>query len=574
MKNMRFLFVLIISILLPGPKLGLALQPDDTVLVRIDDIEITKSHFEEVYRRNNVEVTLAEPLEVEEYLEMYINFRLKVMEARNLGLDTNEAFIKELNGYRDQLAEQYLEDRDVTEQLVEEAWERSQYDIRASHILMTLDAHAPPEDTLAIYQEIMGVRQRIIDGESFADLAREVSDDPSARDQEATGYRPARRGNAGDLGYFTVFNRDYPLESAAYNTQVGKISMPFRTNFGYHLVKVTDRLPAMGTATVAHIMLMTPPGTAEEELIDKEEKIHDLYDRLRSGEDFGELAKEYSEDRPSAEQNGKMPPFTTNRIVPQFIETINKLQEPGDISQPIKSDFGWHIVKLVERIPPPSYDEAYVDLKQKIQREARSKLGEEAMIERLKKEYGFEDNQEALRAFYDVVDTSIFEGQWDKDKASHLDEQLIRFSTRVFTQQDFANYIYGNQRRQNPRKISNYIYRLYKQFVDEVILAYEKAQLEEKYPEFKKVMKEYHDGILLFEITDQKVWSKATADTTGLKTFFEENKSHYQADSLSEVRGMVIADYQNHLEQEWIKALRRKYDIWINEELLEEISID
>lgn len=570
---MRLLFVLIISILLPGPKAGIALQPNDPVLIRIDNTEITKSHFEEVYRRNNLEVALAEPLEVDEYLEMYINFRLKVMEAKDLGLDTNATFIEELNGYRDQLAEQYILGREITGQLVKEAWERSQYDIRASHILMNLNRHAPPEDTLSMYQQAMEVRQRIIDGESFADLAKEVSDDPSARDRAATGNQPARRGNAGDLGYFTVFNMAYPFESAAYNTQVGEISMPFRTTFGYHLVKVTDRLPAMGTATVAHIMLMTPPGTAEEELITKEEKIQEVYDRLISGEDFGELAKEYSEDRQSAERNGQMPPFTTNRIVPQFVETINTLEEPGEISQPFKSDFGWHIVKLIEKSSPPPFEEAYADLENRIQRSNRSQIGKEVVIERLKKEYDLQHSNEAIQAFYDVVDESVFEGQWDKGNASHLDDQLISFGTQTFTQQDFADYIYDNQRKQNPMDIPNYIYMLYKQFVNENILAYEDSKLKEKYPEFKKIMQEYHDGILLFEITNQKVWSKAP-DSTGLKKYFEDNKEQYQADNLSEVRGMVIADYQNQLEKEWVKALRKKYSIWINEELLEQISID
>lgn len=287
-----------------------AVNRDEKVLIRIDDREITKKEFLEIYQKNNIGASVAEPKELDEYLEMYVNFRLKVKAAKDQGLDTVSSFIDELQGYRDQLAQQYLVDHDVTEKLIEEAWERSQYDVRASHILINLPQHAAPEDTLEVYEQMIGLRERILAGESFGDLARTYSDDPSADDQPATGNRPARSGNEGDLGYFTVFNMVYPFETAVYKTEPGDVSMPFRTSFGYHIVKVTDRIPAIGQAKVAHIMLMTPEGTSQEELEEKEQLIHELHEKLYTNEaDFAELVSEYSEDQQSAQRRVKCLPL-------------------------------------------------------------------------------------------------------------------------------------------------------------------------------------------------------------------------------------------------------------------------
>lgn len=572
---MRFIHLPIIISLISIAALSAFGHQSDQVLIRIDDRQITKAEFLEIYKRNNLESVIAETKEVDEYLEMYINFRLKVKAAKDQGLDTLSSFVDELQGYRDQLAQQYLVDHEVTEKLIEEAWERSQYDVRASHILIELPEHAAPEDTLEVYEQMKELRERALAGESFGDLARDYSDDPSADGRPARGDQPARRGNAGDLGYFTVFNMVYPFESAAYKTSPGDISMPFRTSFGYHIVKVTDRLPAMGRARVAHIMLMTPQDASSEELADKEEQIFELHQKLMDeGADFEELAAEYSEDQQSAQRGGEMAPFTSNRMVPQFIEAISKMHEEGDISPPVRTDFGWHIIKLLKKDTPPDFEEAYTDLQNRIQRDDRSRLSQQVVVERLKDEYDLQKEEEALQAFYEAVDESIFEGAWDSETATRMNDVLFSFADRSYTQKDFAEYLDDHQRNQNPTTVRGLVNHYLDQMIAREILAYEEKNLEEKYDEFRKVMQEYHDGILLFEITNQEVWSKATADTTGLKAFFEANQEQYGAAKLSEVRGTVIADYQEELENEWLEKLRRKYEVWVDKELLESILED
>lgn len=572
MKNPKPILFLILCILLANFQPANAAFNDDPVLIRIEDKEISVSEFEEIYRKSNIESVVAEPKSVEEYLEMYIDFRLKVLEAMNLGLDTNSSFVDELAGYRQQLAQQYLIDNKVTDQLLHEAYERSRYDIRASHILLNLNEHAPPADTLAVYEQLMDIRERALAGESFADLAREYSDDPSARDREATQQQPGRRGNAGDLGYFTVFNMVYPFESAAYNTPVGEISLPARTSFGYHLVKVTDRLPAMGSARVAHIMLMTPPGMAEEELTSQKEMINELYQEIQEGADFEELAQEYSEDRQSAQNNGEMPAFTSNRMVPQFIKAISEMHEPGEIKEPVRTDFGWHIIKLLEKIPPKPFEEIEGDLRNRIQRDARSQLGQEVVIERLKNEYDMQNDMPALEALYDLIDESVFMGQWECPEDVFMDDPLFSFANQTYSQQDFLAYVEENQRRQNPMEIVHYVHKMFDRFVNSEILSFENSQLEYKYPDFRRIMQEYHDGILLFEITDQMVWSKATSDTTALRSFYDEYAGEFGWGSFEENRGAVIAEYQNYLEKNWLVELREKYEVFINRELLQAIK--
>lgn len=567
------LLLVVFAILLSAGKSG-AWNYDDPVFIRIEGDEITLSEFEEIYRKSNVESVVADPKTPEEYLEMYIDFRLKVLEAKSRGLDTLSSFVEELGGYRQQLAQQYLVDNEVTDHLLHEAYERMQYDIRASHILLNLSEHAPPADTLETYNRLMEIRERALSGESFADLARQYSDDPSARDREGMAQQPGRRGNAGDLGYFTVFNMVYPFETAAYNTKPGEISLPARTSFGYHIVKVTDRLPAMGTAQVAHIMLMTPQGMPEEEVIAKEERINEIYQMILDGAELGELASEFSEDRQSAQNNGIMPPFTSNRMVPQFIEAISKLDEAGDMTGPLRTDFGWHIVQLVEKNSPKDFDEVEEELRRRIQRDTRSRLGQEVVIQRLKKEYNLKLNMQALEAFYEVLDETVFAGEWDSGLAGELNDELVSFATKSFSQQDFATFIDETQRRQNPMEVSHYVHKMYNDFITREIIAFEDSQLETKYPAFRQIMQEYHDGILLFEITDQKVWSKATADTTALRSFYEDHAETFNWEGLNENRGAIIAEYQNYLERKWVGDLRRKFNVHVNRELLPLINVD
>ena len=540
-KTMRKSIILFIAALFTGiPAMLAPTGSNDPILLRVGDRAITQSDFEAVYRKNNIDMEVADPKSVEDYLELYINFNLKVLEAISLGMDRDPKFILELARYRNQLARPYFNDPDVAEHLVREAYERMQYDVRASHILIAIDKDAKPADTLTAYQKIVDLRNRAKAGESFAGLATNYSDDPAARGTPAEGGRPARRGTSGDLGYFTVFNMVYPFETAAYETPVGDVSQPVRSNFGYHIIKVKDRLPAMGTTRVAHIMLMTPAGSSEELQLAAKERIDSLYERLMSGEDFAELASQYSEDHNSAVRGGEMQPFETGRMVPEFIEAIDGLVNKGDISKPVQSQFGWHIIKLIEKTPPGSYEDEYEAIRSRISRDARGQLSREVVIKRLREEYNVMEHRDNLELFYTIVDMSVFSASWSPDDSTDLNKPILTFGDIVFTQQDFAEYIVDRQAHRSPQEIPVYINGQFRAFTEEKLFSHEDRQLETKYPEFKRLIGEYHDGILLFELTDQMIWSRAMNDTLGLKAFYESNKYDYMGEEKLDVALFVF----------------------------------
>lgn len=639
-------------------------QDKDPVVLSVAGEDITRSEFLNVYQKNNVNGEVIDQKSLKEYMELYVNFRLKVKEAEALGLDTVQAFKDELSGYRKQLAQPYLIDEEMNQALLDEAYSRKQSDIRASHILIRVDRNALAADTLAAYKRIMAIRKRILKGEDFGKLAEELSDDLSARDRAAEGR--TIKGNKGDLGYFTVFDMVYPFETGAYNTPEGEVSMPVRSDFGYHLIKVTDHKPALGKVQVAHILLKIAPAATAADSNAVAEKAMDIYNRSIAGESFGELADKYSDDKSTSTKGGVLPWFGSNKMIPEFIKEISDLKNVNDITKPFISSFGWHIVKLIDRKEIGSYEDNRNELKQSLTRNDRAKKSEEALIKRIKKEYKFSENQKFRDDFYKVVTDTVFAGAWKAEQAADLDKTMFTIGRSSISQQDFAKYIAANQRKRNTEDIRQFVNGMYKTFVNQTLLAYEDSQLESKYPEFKALVKEYRDGILLFELTDQKIWSKAVKDTLGLDDFYKKNKSNYlwgkrvdatlytlnstdknlvadlrknlsngisdnelleqinndstsllttdrrkfskedntyvdavewnkgiskdivedgkvyivnihevlspEPKQLDEARGLITADYQNFLEQRWIKELREKYPFHVNQEVLSSIK--
>jgi len=644
-------------------------QNNDPVILKVAGDEITKSEFLNVYQKNNVNGEVLDKKSLEEYMELYINFRLKVKEAESLGMDTMKSFIDELAGYRKQLAQPYLIDEKMNRALLEEAYNRKKEDIRASHLLIKVDRNASPDDTLAAYKKIMALRKRALKGEDFGKLAMENSDDLSARDRMVEGKNI--KGNRGDLGYFTVFDMVYPFETGAYNTKVGEISMPVRSDFGYHLIKVTDRKPALGRVQVAHILMRPAANATATDSAALEKKVMEIYDRLIKGEDFGELAKQFSEDKTTSSKGGVLPWFGSNRMIPEFIKSVSALKNVNDITKPFTSSFGWHIVKLLDRKEIGSYEDNLNDLKQNLSRSDRAKKSEDALLNRIKEEYKFTQNAKAKTEFYKVVTDTIFKAGWKWNDAKKLTKQpldkvMFTIGRRSYNQDEFAAWLEKNQRQGAKENIQNYVDRMYSTFVNQKLLEYEDSQLESKYPEFRLLVNEYRDGILLFELTEQKIWSKASKDTTGLEAFFNANRQNYmwgqRADAsvytfttsdkkvldnfrallkknltdhelleamnsdsasvlsidrrkyekgdnsmvdaskwekgniseavsdgkttivrindilapepkkLNEAKGLVTANYQDYLEQQWIKELRLKYPFEINHEVLSSIK--
>ncbi len=504
-----------------------AQQNDDEVLLVVGGEKITKSEFVNVYQKNNAKGQAIDKKSLNEYLELYINFKLKVREAEDLGLDTVAAFISELNGYRTQLAKPYLVDKKVNDELLQEAYDRTKYDVRAKHILIKVGEYALPKDTLEAYERIVALRKRILNGEGFESVAIEASEDQSVRDREATKTHPFVKGNAGDLGYFSAFDMVYPFENGAYNIKIGEISQPIRTDYGYHLIMVTDKKKAMGRVQVAHIFLKVPDNATHKDSMKVEARVDSLYQLLLNGASYEELVRANSDDKGSAIRDGVLPWFGVNRMVPEFIEAISGLKDSAAISKPVLTNYGWHIIKLIDRKDIGSFDDVVGDLKQKITKDSRSTKGREVTISQVKNKYHFKEYPQAKTAFYSVVNDSVFKGRWNVNNAKNLNDPMFSLGDETFTQQDFAKYIDKIQKRRVVVDIELYVDRTYVNFVDATCISFKDSHLEDEYPDFKALMGEYRDGILLFELTDQKVWSKAIKDTTGLEKFYKANTNNY-----------------------------------------------
>ena len=490
-----------------------AQKSSDVTFIDFGAEKISKSEFKRVYQKNNSGDIITKST-VDEYLDLYVNFKLKVMEAVKREMDQDEAFIKELGGYRKQLAQPYLTAEGIIESLKREAFDRLQYDVKASHILIAVDQNASPEDTAAAYKRAVRVKKNVENGQDFGLMAKQYSDDPSAKTNE------------GSLGYFTAFYMVYPFESAAYNTEVGKISNILRTQFGYHVLKVVDKRPSVGNIEVAHILISNDKELSKTD--DPEGKIKEIYAKFKQGGEFEDLAAKSSDDTRTSSQVGVLPMFGVGRMVPEFEDAAFALKADGDVSEPFNTPYGWHIVKRIQQLPIGSYESVEAEMMTKIKKDSRSNLSQGAVINKIKKQYGFKEVLKERNDFYETIDSAYFFGTWSLEKAKGLTKELFKIGDKSVNQQEFAVYLNNTQNTKkvlDSRVLINARYQAYKK---SVILDYKDSKLDEEYPEFKYLMQEYHDGILLFNLTDELVWSKAVKDSTGLSNFSKENKESYK----------------------------------------------
>ncbi len=519
---------LLVLLALMTPALLFAQGWKSKTLITLGDNKISAGEFMEVYEKNNVKSEVLDKKNVDEYLDMYINFKLKVIEAEARKMDTLPKFIKEYEGYRKQLAKPYFTNDAITEQLIEEAYERMQWDVNASHILIKCDIHAVPADTLKAYNKALELRKRIMNGEDFGDVAVEASEDPSARDMEAIpGKQRAYKGNRGNLGYFSVFDMVYPFESGAYNTKEGEVSMPVRSDFGYHIIKLNSKTPACGQIKAAHIFLVVDENDPEKTDSVVRAKAFNIYNEInKDGTNWDVIVKKYSDDKGSAQHGGMLTPFKVSQIVPEFIAVVKTLNE-NEFSEPVKTSYGYHIIKLVSKSGVKSLDEERENIKKRVEKDMRAKVSEEVVLKRILKENKFKEYTKVKDAFIATIDTTLKEGKYVVAEGVDQNQVLFKLQKQNYKISDFVEYIKKNESSQPFMSEGSYAYQLYGEFLKESAFAYEDAHLEEKYPDFKLLVQEYHDGILLFDLMDKEVWKKAELDTAGIKAFYDANKNEY-----------------------------------------------
>jgi peptidyl-prolyl cis-trans isomerase SurA len=481
-------------------------------LLTVDGSNTEAGEFMRMYKKSQEP---GKTLHVDDYIRQFTLFKLKVADAVSEGYDTTVSFRNELNGYRNQLAQNYLTDTQAKDKLLRNSYKRSLTEINVWHILVAMQQDAPARDTLKAWRKANEIRTRILNGEAFEQVARSTSDDQSVR------------VNGGNLGYITVFQMIMPFEDAVYSMKKGSLSKPLRTPYGYHIIKVTDIRPSKGRIQVAHIMKNAPPGTTETDAKKAEEEINSIYNQLQNGASFSTMAMKYSDHKESALKGGVLDWFGTGEIIPAFSEAAFSIADTGDFSKPVRTIYGWHIIKLLNRKPPGSFEETSSYLESRINKSYLNSLSKKSFVEKLKKEYNFKIIKSSYDWFIQHTDTLTIQGLKKYDRSDMPQGNIYSFTNQSLSNYEFADYIDKRGSLIVTRDSILFIKMLLETNAADNLMAYENTMLEKKYPEFRYLMKEFHDGILLFEISNKKVWDRISHDSLGLYQYYENTKYNY-----------------------------------------------
>ena len=524
---MRYSFLLIlVSLLKFGSLQG---QTPEPILFTVNGQPVPASEFTYIYSKNNRDDADYSESSLKEYLDLYTKFKLKVREAYSMRLDTVSQLKTELEGYRKQLADSYLTDKEITERLVREAYDRMLEDVRVSHILVKTNSK-DNNDTLAAYDKIQKIYKELQGGANWNDVARRSSEDTANKEM------------GGDIGYITALlpTGFYAFETAAYTTPKGSYSAPVKTSSGYHIIKVTDKRPARGEVDVAHILIRVKSDGSNEK--DAKSRIDSLHHQISRGLSFEDAARRQSEDKGTGERGGFIGPVAINHYEPAFEEAVFALAKDGDISAPVRTRLGWHIIKRIKKRPVVAFEASKKKIEAQLGRDDRTVVARQAMVNRIKKDAGFTINQSVYNEFVEKSGPDLQTYRWQVPEVATA--TLLTIGKDTYTNIDFGNYVRNNARtRMGVAKGTankEILDKVLNDFVNEKALYHEELNLANKYPEFKALMREYEEGIMLFEATKINVWDKASKDTVGLKAFHAAHRMNYMWDERIEVATVTI----------------------------------
>ena len=522
-------------------------QLDDNILFKVNDSIVYVDEFNRVYSKNFELIDENNQKDFESYLELFINYKLKLAEAYEMGLHNDPKYKSELNKYVKQLQNTYLTDKETEENLLKEAYERTKYELNVSHILIRIDEKN--DDTLDVYNKLNSLREPLLN------LPFEEFKNRFQKDEDLI---------IENLGYFSAFKMIYKFENMSYKTQVGEVSRPFQTRFGFHILKVNDKRPSLGEITVGHIMTYKSKPDAFK-------RISNILDSINSGISFEYLAKKYSDDKNSSFKGGRLNPFSSGQInsIP-FENAAFGLENKNDISKPIETKYGWHIVKLYDKKSVQKFDEIKYQLLNKLKKSSRYSIISESFYDFLLSRYGLDYENSNLDYFVSILDSSYFKGEWSIPEFFDEEKTLIKVSNKRLKYLDFAVFLEDNQRKSKPTSYVKLVSEQYSRFIKSNILEIYKNNLESENLDFKFIIREYREGLLLFNLMQDKIWTVRDSDSTKLKVYFEENKNKYS--SFEDDRGKVIGDFQQLQEEIWINTLKSKHKVTLNKGVIRRLK--
>ena len=522
-------------------------QLENNILFKVNDSLVYVDEFNRVYNKNIDLIDENNQKDFESYLELFINYKLKLAEAYDLGLQNDPKYKSELNKYVKQLQNTYLTDRETENKFLREAYERTKYEVNVSHVLIRIDEN--DNDTIDVYNKLNNLRGPFLNS-SINDFKNSHLEDEELIIE--------------NLGYFSAFKMIYKFENMAYKTPVGEVSLPFRSRFGFHILKVNDKRSSLGEVTVGHIMTYKNKPNAYE-------RITNILDSLNNGLSFEYLAKKYSDDKNSSFKGGRLNPFSSGQInsIP-FENAAFELGKKNNISKAIETKYGWHIIKFYSKKNVQKFDEIKYELLNKLKKSSRFSIVSDSFYDFLMDRYGLNYQNNNLDYFISILDPSYFKGEWSIPESIDEEKTLIKILDKNLKFIDFATFLEDNQRKTSITPYQKLISDRYKSFIKYNALEVYKNNLESENSDYKFVIKEYREGLLLFNLMQDKIWTVRDSDSTKLKMFFSENKNKYT--SFEEDRGKVIGDFQQYQEELWINSLKSKHKLTINKRTVKRLK--
>jgi len=501
----------------------------DSVIMTVAGKDISLAEFEYMAAKNS-EVDLTNKKSLNDYLTLFKNFKLKVADAENVGFDKTNSFISEYRKYKSELMLSYMSDQKGQDAVTKMIYDRGNEVLSLRYILFRLPDETVSKDTLVVYQKAYNAYRRIQAGESFDVVAKSLIEEDSVSQEivseKIKSLLPLRALKA--------------FDNAAWTLKEGELSLPVRTAAGYYLIKLDKRRSNQGQVKVAHILFRVNEDSDEAFSSEQYEKANDIRERALNGESFEELAQAFSEDDKNADKGGVLPFFTYGVMVPEFEETAFGLKEAGDISKPVKTAFGYHLIKLLEKKPRPSFEEEKERIASVLKKGEWNFEFYDSFDSRLKKEYGYtfypKTYAELQRVYNDFFPTdSLF-----FKHVENMEDTLAVLNNQVFKQKEFCYYLYRNPFSTKTYS-GDFVKEVYDLFLRDVVTTFERENLEVKHPEYLHLLQEYRDGILLFDISNARVWQ-------------------------------YPPEQQPDLEKAWIEEIQKKYPVVVNTKLLKKIK--
>ncbi len=497
-------------------------QEQEDILFTINGEAVFENEFIRVYKKNLDLIEDETQKDIDAYLESFINFKLKILEAKNRNHHKRKAYLNELNNYKNILVKNYSTTTTVSEELIQEAYERLQTEINANHILVRLASNALPADTLSAYKRIVEIRNAALK-EGFENVSTQVHDGKTII--------------AESLGYFSVLRMDHLFEKETYAVKIGEISKPVRTPFGYHIIKVKDRRTNRGNVTIAHILLEDRDNTGFSE--SSQQAIQKIYNHIKQGANFETMALQFSDDRSNAEKGGQLPILKSSELNGNKLEEVAFSLAEGEISKPFQSKYGWHIIKIIKKEPIGSYEKERIELKKSIKRDDRSKHSKISFFHDLKERYQFKDFGHIAK----IMNTKTVSIKTLHEAIAN--KNLFKLEYEYFKGKDFISYLEEKQ-----LKNSELSFEEYNDFIEHTIIKYHEKYLEKENEAYAAIVSEYRDGLLMFDIMKEEIWDKSRDDTLAIQSYFKKNSAHYTWNKKIKAMIFLISDKK--------KALRLK----------------